>query len=102
MERLAKAILEAQQIREESYDLESANKALDDASPTTIINTEEFYGKSMREAASEGAYEAGLDYSLADIPVYLLIKYCWNDIGAWAVKVERFRQSRLEQKSRNG
>lgn len=85
VERLAKAILEAQRIREESFDQESANKALDDASPTTIVNTERFYGKSMIEAASEGAYNAGLDHTTADLPIYLLIKYCWNDIGDWVV-----------------
>ena len=88
MERFAKAILEAQRIREESFDKEAANKAekMDLNKPKNkrgFIDFSKFYGKSMYDAANEAARNAGFD-KRGTMPIYLLNQYCWNDIQAWA------------------
>ena len=66
MEELAKQILDAMRIREESFDYETIT-----------------YRKSFRQAAAESGRQSGLD-SRSDNLVHTLIVACWNDAEAWA------------------
>ncbi len=61
-----RAILEAQKIREESYD-ENDNE----------------YKIDMHEAATVACDRFSIDPKMA-YPIYLLNKYTWNDIQMWA------------------
>lgn len=80
--RFAEAILEAQDIREESYDQKAAEAVLGE---DILTDFSKFYRKSYYEAANEAVEKVGLDKSLAQ-PIYLLNKYCWNDVQWWAEK----------------
>ena len=84
MRELAKAILEAQKIREESFNKDAADEA--EKSSVQLVNLSKFYGKSMKEAADEAAGNAGFD-KRGTLPVYLLCQYCWNDSQQWANEI---------------
>jgi hypothetical protein len=73
MERLAKTILLAAKLREESFDPEMAEKN----------QFGDCYKLSLRAAADMAAEQTGYDERGTD-PVYLLLKHSWNDILAWA------------------
>ena len=83
MERFARAILDAQKIREESFDHKAADEAEKNES---YPDFSKFYRKSMTEAADEAAGNAGFDKQGTQ-PIYLLNQYCWNDIQAWAKEI---------------
>ena len=85
MKRFARAILDAQKIREESFDTKAANKAEKElkAPHRLYIDFSKFYKKSMQDAADEAAANAGFG-ECGSLPIYLLNQYCWNDIQAWA------------------
>lgn len=77
MKALAKAVLDAQRIREESYDHESAKTG------DKIVDYNKFYSKSLYDSAYEAVENAGLEESTAQ-PVYLLLRNCWSSIQLWA------------------
>lgn len=58
MLKLAQAILDAQKIREESYNHEAALKA------KGFVDFEQFYEKSIYESADEASLNAGFDLSM--------------------------------------
>ena len=65
MRKLAEAIKIAAERRERSFSHQS-----------------ERYTKTIAEAADEAAESVGFD-TRGSQPIYLLLKYCWNDILAW-------------------
>ena len=81
--KFAKAILEAQKIREESYNKEAADKAKENR----YVDFSQFYTKTLFEASEEAACNAGFNLRMIQ-PIYLLIKYTWNDIQDWANTVK--------------
>ena len=85
MEKLAKAIKRAAEIREDSYDHKEASKA--QSSKKRFINFNDFYQISLAEACDQAAEEIGLDTRGTE-PIYLLLKYNWNDALAWANRYE--------------
>ncbi len=72
---LANAIQASVKAREESYDHAAA--ATDWGLRLAAVVRTEFYGKTLEEACDEAAGK--LSY-----PVYLLLKYTWNDATMWA------------------
>jgi len=80
MEAFAKAVKLAAKFREESYDKEAANKATHEPK---IVDFDKFYKLTLMEAADKAAEIAGLD-TRGTFPVYLTLKYCWNDILNWS------------------
>ena len=80
MERLARAILLCQELRENSFDSEAADKAIESGK---YYNGKDFYGLSLEQAASKAAGIVGFD-TRGTLPIYLLNKCCWNDIQNWA------------------
>lgn len=66
MERLQEAIKLTAKIREESWD-----------------NDKKEYSISLYDAADQACESIGFDMR-GSLPVYLLLKYCWNDILDWA------------------
>jgi len=82
MELLARAVKLAAKIKEESYDLKKAEK-LDLEDTTKIANFEDCYTISLEEASDQAAEKVGFD-KRGVLPVYLLLKYAWNDILDWA------------------
>lgn len=82
MDRLARAVKLAAKYREESFDRERYQKAIE-THPSRVVDSERYYQLTMHEAADKAAGDAGYDMRGAD-PIYLLLKYCWNDILEWA------------------
>lgn len=80
MEKLQKTILLAAKLREESYDKKTANKALENA---CLVDYNKFYRLSLYDAVDQAASTIGFGKK-STMPVYLLLKCCWNDIIAWA------------------
>lgn len=80
--RLAQAILNAQRIREDSYNHDEASKE----AQKSFSNFDQCYVKSLLEASNEAAEKAGFDLRMTQ-PIYLLNKYCWNDIQSWAEEI---------------
>ena len=78
---LAEIIYEAQKIREESYDITESNKSL----YNLFIDRNDYYTKSINEAVDEAIESLNYDKELNE-PIYLLIKYNWNEIQDWAKK----------------
>jgi len=78
-EKFAKAILEAQKIREESFDQIAADKV----KGNLYVDFSQFYTKTLFEASEEASCNAGFNLRMVQ-PIYLLIKYTWNDIQDWA------------------
>ena len=78
---IAEIVLEAQKIREESYDITISNKSL----YNLFIDRNDYYTKSINEAVDEAIKNLGYDKELSE-PIYLLIKYSWNDIQDWSNK----------------
>ena len=76
---ISKIVLEAQKIREESYDITKSNEALEDL----FIDHNDFYTKSINEAVDDAIESLGYNKELST-PIYLLIKYNWNEIQDWS------------------
>jgi len=83
MEKLAKAVKLAVEIKEESFDKEMAEENKD----KKFFDFNKCYKISLREAADKAAEKVGFDERGA-FPVYLLLEYCWNDILDWAKKFD--------------
>ncbi len=83
--RFAEAILEAQKIKEESYDQKAAEAVTGESLLTDFT---QFYEKSDYEAADDAARNAGFDLRMTQ-PIYLLIKCAWNDIQDWAEEITK-------------
>ncbi len=83
MKKLAEAIKLASDIREKSFN----KKAFQDAiQPDTIVDAEDYYGKSLAESSQEAAGIVG--YTLREFyPIYLLLKLAWNDSLDWSEQV---------------
>ena len=77
-EELAKVILDAARIREESYDSESAEKA-----SRKFVNFQDYYGKSIKQAVEEACIKNGIDLDMTQI-VYLALDGWWNPAIDWA------------------
>ena len=80
MEKLAKAIKMAAKLHEDSYDIKASRKA---ESSNSSVDYTNFYKKTLEEASDEAAGAVGFD-KRGTTPIYLLLKYCWNDILGWA------------------
>ena len=82
--KFAKAILEAQKIREEYFDqIAFLHDFADEAKGNLYVDFSQFYTKTVFEASEEAACNAGFSLRMIQ-PIYLLIKYTWNDIQHWA------------------
>lgn len=78
---LPQVILLAQKIREESFDKEAAQIALES---DIIEDYENFYRVSFADAASEACNQLKVPKYI--YPVYLLTKLAHNDIQDWAIE----------------
>jgi hypothetical protein len=83
VKRLAKAILLAQEIREESFDEIKAEK---NRNPYFDLST--CYGISEYEAADRASNQLGFDKRMTQ-PIYLLCKLAWNDAQDWAKAITK-------------
>ncbi len=81
MDKLAEAVKLAAKIREESYNKGAADQAVQSA--TGVIDFNRFYTITLEDAADKAAEKVGFD-TRGSLPVYLLLKYTWNDILDWA------------------
>ena len=87
---IAKAVLEAQKIYEESFDKESAGKVMQvgivdeddyEGSETSGQDFSRFYKLTMEQAAEKACEE--LDNGMSDL-ITLISKIGWNDFQGWA------------------
>lgn len=83
MKKFAKTVLDAQRIREESFDKKASDKAFDSEK---FVDHSTFYQKTMSQSAQEAAVKNGFGNDGA-LPIYLLNEYAWNDIQFWATEV---------------
>lgn len=81
MERFAEAIKLTAKIREDSYDHKKADEM--EKSDTIILDFTKCYTKTLHDSTDEAAEKLGFD-TRAITPIYLLLKYTWNDILDWA------------------
>ncbi len=75
--KLAKAIVLAAKLREDSFDRTVAKMALE---ADELVDYEKFYQLSIEEATMEVSQELGY-------PIYLLLQCCWDEALTWATKV---------------
>lgn len=85
MKKFAEAVNMAIDIYEGSYDHEGADKILESGEGTDF---EKFYQKTLFESAVEAAEKVGYGKEGAT-PIYLLLKYTWNDILEWTMEEQR-------------
>jgi len=83
MKRLPEVVLNAQKIRQESFD-DNAFKA--ELKKNKKAKKTAFYQISLEDAAIHACEDAGYD-DTADLPVYLLIKNSWDLINIWAKEI---------------
>lgn len=93
---LAEVILEAQRIREDSFDKMAAARekrlfAMNRASEfmnraSEFIDADRFYGKTLYEAADEATSKAGFGLRILQL-VFILLGHSWDDIRLWAKTV---------------
>lgn len=101
MDKFAKAVRLAAELREDSYDQVLSDIAANSQKWVGEIITqnkflitktfpdvdfERFYKLSLYEACDLAADKLGLD-STATQPIYLLLKCCWNDSLKWAEEI---------------
>jgi len=87
MERLATAVKLAAKLREESYDkIASINEIkrvkLNRSPLFHMIDFSQFYKISLYDAVNQATQDMGFD-KRGTQPIYLLLKYCWNDALEW-------------------
>lgn len=87
---LARMVLRAVQIREESYDDARAAAASADTENAVYTDFGEFYTLTLEQAANKAGEELGTP-ELAH-PTMLLLHYSWNDCQAWAENFEHSKQ----------
>ena len=80
MERLAKTVLKAQKLREESFDKKIAKKYIEKGHSA---NFDQFNTLTLYKAADKACELSGYDMRATQI-IYLLIKHLWNDSQEWA------------------
>lgn len=85
MDRLQEAIKLAAKIREESFDNKASQQAIND---NRIVDHNQFYSKSLHEAADEAAEAVGFD-KRGTFPIYALLKHSWNESLDWANNNQR-------------
>lgn len=86
MQKLIEAILLAAKFREESYDHAASHQAAQDTSKDcTVVDFNQFYSLTLKEACDKAAEEVGFDMN-GTLPIYLLLKNSWNDSLEWATK----------------
>ncbi len=81
MKRLAEAVLLAADIREKSFDQDAADTL--EKSDLLIKDFNDCYIKSLSQACDEAAEKVGFG-QIDTQPIYLLLRYTWNDILDWA------------------
>ena len=86
-ERLAKAILRTQELREESFDHVEADKYEANHKFLSVFDFEKCYKLSEYDAADKAAEFFGFDKRMTQ-PIYLLCKLAWNDIQDWAKEIK--------------
>ena len=96
MDKIAKTIILAAKIREDSYDNIAADKASKTADNQVCVNYFQFYTKTMIEAEAEAAKATGID-ELGSHIVKVLLRNCWNDALSWADMVEKKMASKEMQ-----
>ena len=79
IEKFGAAILEAQKIREESFD----HKRADEMQKKKYKDFSACYGLTIEEATEKAVKQLGLDKRMVQ-PIFLLNVYCWGDIQDWA------------------
>jgi hypothetical protein len=89
MERFAEAVKLAAKIREDSFDHKKADEM--ERSKDLSKNFDSCYTKTIYKAADMAAEELGFDQRATE-PIYLLLKYTWNDILYWAEKSLKVRR----------
>lgn len=82
--QLAAMLQSTLDIREGSYD--NATAEIDSTNDAVMFDAEDYYGKTLREAASEAATQHG-EPEMADILFYLARSY-WNDIQVWIEELQ--------------
>jgi len=80
---IAKLILKAQEIREKSYNSNTAENTNIDC---MFIDYNDFYMKTIEQSIFEASNELKINHEL-DYPIFLLLLYGWNDIQLWAKKI---------------
>ena len=93
MKRFAEAIIFAAQVREDSFDHVKANEL--EKSDSIIKKFENCYDKTLFQAADEAAEKVGFDQTGTQ-PIYLLLRYAWNDINDWALSIKKEKNTRSE------
>ena len=84
MKKFMEAIKLGAKLREKSYDKKASYIA---SQKPEIVDFDNFYNLSLIEAADKAAEMVGFD-KRGTQPIYLLLKYCWNDILDWANQSE--------------
>lgn len=87
MERLAKAVLLAAKLREESYDMATYVEEFENTPMhlKKFIDPSKFYKLTMWDASDQAAMKMGFD-KRGTRPVYLLLMNSWNEALDWAEK----------------
>jgi len=84
MKKFMEAIKLGAKLREKSYDKKTAKEY---SESNELCDFNQFYGLTFKEAADKAAEMVGFD-KRGTQPIYLLLKYCWNDILDWANQSE--------------
>lgn len=81
LQELAKVVLEAQKIRDDSFDEESFKNIVEMEDREQDL--EAFYDKTLYESADMAVTEAG--FGLRELQlVFILLSYSWSDVKLWA------------------
>ena len=83
--RIAKALEDAAEIREKSYDHKAADKK--EKSGDRYVDFTKFYRKNLGQAAFEACLENKLEPNMW-YPIYMMLETCWNDIIDWAKEMQ--------------
>ena len=86
LQEFAKAVLEAQRIREESFDCNAASKEGVKSmrlgvQPRSFY--EKFYGLTLYESVDEAVTNAGFGLQELQL-VFILLSHSWDDVKLWA------------------
>ena len=88
MKKLAKVIMLAAKIREDSYDHEASTKAFRKAVvKKEIVDFREFYKETIYTAAQKASEQCALDDIVAQSILLLLLSGNWDEIVDWAESV---------------
>ncbi len=87
MERLARTIERAAEIREKSFDQVQCDKDTESVKGVMhTIDTSKYYALTLKEACDEACDENGWDTRATQI-VYLILRNSWNESLDWAKEV---------------